>query len=644
MPSRKLPETCRRGSLRHASSWLLAACLGSTFTGSASGADSTQVAELADLSLEQLREVVVTTVSRVAERLNKAAASVHVISSDDIRRSGATTLAEALRLSPTLNVARADTNQYAISARGFNNVLANKMLVLIDGRTVYTPLFSGVFWEAQDVDLADVERIEVVTGPSTALWGSNAVNGLIHVVTRSSAGTIGAAGQLIAGNHERGASVRYGRQLGDQASFRIYGKSYDRDGSHRANGSAVNDDANGAQMGFRADWARSGESISLQGDAYRGRVNQAPSPRRIAGANLTVRWERTSANGNAASVQAYVDQTYRNHPGSFRERLTTFDIAAQYSMRPVPNHMLVIGGGLRQGRDRVSTSSQFAFVPASRNLNWGRVFAQDVIDLSPKLALTLSGSVERNPYTGTEVLPSARLAWQLSPDQLLWAAMSRAVRAPSRIDREFFQPAQPPRVVLGGGPDFRSEVSDTIELGYRAQPSRALSYSATLFHHRHRELRSVKTSATGPQFANDIEGSTAGYELWARWRPSASWRLDAGFVGQRVNLKVAPGKTDLGGLPSLGNDPSHYASLRSSLDIGAAWSWDVSLRRVGALPNPVVPAYTAVDSRVGWKVSPRVELSLVVQNLADPGHAEWGPAASRAEFERNVFLMVRWQL
>ena len=643
MPWRNLLAAWGQAAWHCTATGLLAAVAAGGAAAAAAPFETVRVADLADLSLEQLREVVVTTVARVEERLARTAASAYVISADDIRRSGAATLPEVLRLAPTLNVARADANQYAISARGFNNVLANKMLVLIDGRTVYTPLFSGVFWEAQDLVLADIERIEVITGPSTALWGSNAVNGVIHVITRSSAETTHSAGQLHAGGQQRGGAVRFGALLGPDASYRLYGKAYDRDGTRRADGSAVNDQADGAQTGFRMDWARGADSLTLQGDLYRAQIDQAPSARRIEGANLTGRWDRSLADGAAVSVQAYADHTYRDHPQSFRERLTTLDVAGQYSARPMPGHQLVVGAGLRQGRDRVVTGTQLAFVPASRDMVWSRLFAQDHIHLSPALALTLSGSVERNPYTGTEFLPSMRLAWQLSGDHLLWGAMSRGVRAPSRIDRDYVQPAQAPHV-LRGGPDFRSEVSDTVELGYRAQPTPSLSYSATLFHHRHRDLRSITLTAQGAQFANGIEGSTRGHELWARWRPLERWRLDAGLVGQRHRLRVKAGEVDVGGFAALGNDPSHYATLRSSLDLGAAWSWDVSLRRVAALPSPAVPAYTAVDSRLGWKLSPGVELSLVLQNIGDPGHPEWGSAVNRVEFDRNLLLMLRWRL
>ncbi|MEP7301839.1 MAG: TonB-dependent receptor [Caldimonas sp.] len=635
MPSRR--------SARLASVAAIAAAL-AVAAGLATAADAAdepeRFASLADLSLEQLRDVVVTTVSRVEERLDRVAASVYVISADDIRRSGATTLPEALRLAPTLDVARADANQYAISGRGFNNVLANKMLVLIDGRTVYTPLFSGVFWEAQDVMLEDVERIEIVTGPSTALWGSNAVNGLIHIITRTAAGTQGLSSSLRAGSQERGTALRYGGALGESAHVRAYLKSYDRSETHRAAGASVNDAGNGVQAGFRADWGRLRDVVTLQGDAYKGRIDQGPGQREVSGSNVTARWQRGFDDGGAASLQVYADHIERRQPDGFAERLDTLDAIAQYGFRPSQRQAMVVGGGLRRSRDRVTTSPAFAFDPAQRSLSWKRLFAQDQIELTPALALTLSASVEGNPYTGSETLPGARLAWVPVPGQLLWAAYSRAVRAPSRVDREFFVPGQPPYAVAGG-PGFRSEVSNVIEIGWRAQPSQSLSYSLTLFGAEHRRLRSLMPTAGGLQFENGIRGTTRGLESWARWRVIPRWRLDAGLVLQNQKLQVSPGSVDAGGMASLGNDPHGYATLRSALDLGPAWSWDVDVRRVGARPNPAVPAYTAVDTRVAWKVTSYADLTLGVQNLFDRRHAEWGVAANRVEVERSAFVQLR---
>jgi len=626
--------------------WMLG-CLAGCLAGCLSGlgtpsARATQVAALADLSLEQLREVVVTTVSRSEERLDRAPAAAYVISADDIRRSGATTLPEVLRLAPALNVARADGSQYAISARGFNNVLANRMLVLIDGRAVYSPLFSGVFWEAQDVMLEDVERIEVVSGPSTALWGTNAVNGLIHIVTRNAAATQGLAVSVNAGDEQRGAALRYGMALGERGHLRAYAKSYDRSQTHRTDGTPIGDAAHGVQLGFRADWALPGESLSLHGDVYQGKVDQLPSARSFSGVNLLARWDKTLADGAEASLQAYVERTEREHPQSFTETLDTVDVVGQYGLRLFDVHRLLVGGGYRHSRDDTGQFTALGFLPPRRGLSWSRVFVQDRVSLTQALAATAAVSVERNPYTGTEVLPSLRLAWQMAENRMVWGAISRAVRAPSRIDRELVQPARPP-YVLAGGPDFRSEVSNVLELGLRDQPAAALSYSATLFHYQHTRLRSLAPTPAGLQIQNGIEGWTRGLEGTARWRVNERWRFDAGLTLLQQRLTLRPGAIDLGGMAALGNDPRRWASLRSTLDIGPRWSWDVSLRYVGALPNPRVPSYTAVDTRCAWRITPDLEAALALRNLFDPGHAEW-TGSNRVESERSALLQLRWRL
>jgi iron complex outermembrane recepter protein len=596
------------------------------------------LAQLGDLSLEQLREVRVVTVSRLEEGLDRAAASAYVISAEDIRRSGVATIPEALRLAPTLDVARADANQYAISARGFNNVLANKMLVLVDGRAVYTPLFSGVFWEAQDVVLGDVERIEVVSGPSTALWGSNAVNGLIHIITKSAAATQGFAGSVTGGNRARNADLRYGARLGDM-SLRLYAKAYERDDAHRADGSSAEDASQGKQAGFRADWGSNGEQLTLQGDAYDGSVG---TTRDFSGANLLARWERTDARGTTLTLQAYLDHTRRDHPQIFRETLDTLDLVGQYGFSWGGGHRLLVGAGLRHARDDVGNSAVLAFLPAKRSMTWSRLFAQDRIEWLPGLDATLAASLEHNPYTGLEVLPSARLAWRIDDAQFAWAAVSRAVRAPSRIDREFFQPGAPPYVVAGG-PDFRSEVSHTLELGYRAQRSSSLSYALTVFRHEHEQLRSLAATPQGLQLRNDLKGSTTGLEAWARWRPLPRWRLQAGLVAQRQRLELRRGGVDAGGRASLGNDPEHWGSLRSMLELSNRWSWDLALRRVGARELPAVPAYTALDTRLAFHAADGVELSLLVNNALDRRHAEWGVVTNRVELEREVSLRLSWR-
>ncbi|HEX2541056.1 MAG TPA: TonB-dependent receptor [Caldimonas sp.] len=598
---------------------------------------------LADLSLEQLREVVVSTVSRSEERLDRAAAAVYVISAEDIRRSGAITLPEALRLAPMLDVARADANQYAISARGFNNVLANKMLVLIDGRPVYTPLFSGVFWEAQDLTLGDIDRIEVITGPSTALWGTNAVNGLIHVITRTAAAAQGLSGRLNAGNRERGAAVRYGARLGDAGHVRTYAKSYDRSDTHRADGSSAQDAAHGLQIGFRADWEGTRQSLTLQGDGYRGTIDQASGARTFSGGNVLARWERSFEHGGAASVQAFAERTKRDHPQAFAETLDTVDVVGQYGLPLGTRHRLLLGAGWRHSRDEVTNFAPFGFLPASRTMAWKRVFVQDRWTVTDGVTATLATSVERNPWTGTEVLPSLRVAWDVTPRTLVWGSASRAVRAPSRIDREFVQPSQPPHVI-NGGPNFESEVANVFELGLRSQALQTLSYSLTLFQHDYKRLRSLAPRPSGLQVENGFEGRTRGLEAWGRLRAVPHWRIDAGMTLLRQKIGLRPGAVDVAGVQNLGNDPRYWGTLRSSLDLTPRHAWELSVRRVGARPMPAVPAYTAVDTRLAWAFAPNAELALIVQNLLDARHAEWGVAGNRIELERAFLIQLRWRL
>src|SRR5881392_810469 len=291
-------------------------------------------AKLSTLSLEELSNIEITSVSKRAERLSDAPTSVFVITGDDIRRSGATSLPEALRLAPNLEVARVDSRQYAISARGFNNTIANKLLVLIDGRTVYTPLFSGVFWDAQDTLLEDVDRIEVISGPGTTLWGANAVNGVINVITRRAAETQGALLVAGAGNLERGAAARQGGKLGADGAFRVYGKISDRDQTSRADGTSAHDSWDSGQVGFRADWGTAAGAFTLQGDAYRGTIDQAAAGDiRISGGNLLGRWARQLSGGDRVQAQAYFDNTGREIPGTFEERLNIFDVEFQHALR-----------------------------------------------------------------------------------------------------------------------------------------------------------------------------------------------------------------------------------------------------------------------------------------------------------------------
>jgi iron complex outermembrane recepter protein len=602
-----------------------------------------KVADIADLSLEQLTRITVTSVSRREETLVEAPASIFLITAEDIRRSGATTLPEALRLAPNLQVARTDTSQYAISARGGNTNTANNMLVLIDGRTVYTPLFSGVFWDAQNVMLEDVERIEVISGPAATLWGTNGVNGVINIVTFPAGKTQGALLAGGAGDMERGAAGRFGGELGGGGHYRVYAKYNDRDGHDLQSGASARDAANRWLSGFRMDWERGDQATTFQGDAYGANVDNLGGRRDLSGSNLLARWRGKSGADTDFRLQAYYDRTEREHLGSFRETRDTFDVDYQRSTRFGPGHTFVWGAGYRASRDDIANSAALAFLPDHRTLDWGNVYVQDEFTVRPELQATLGLRLETNSYTGVEWLPNARLAWKPSSDSLVWSAISRAVRAPSRIDRDLYAPGTPPYTVLAGNDTFKSEIANVFELGYRGQLTPSASLSLTAFHHDFRDLRSIELSPEGLRIlANGIDGRTTGIEGWGDYRFTASWRLTGGFVLMNERRTVKPGHIDLGGLPALGNDPRRTAMLRSLWDFAPRHEFDLTWRYVSELPNPVVPSYSVVDARIGWRVSKSLDLSLLVQNAFDRKYSEFGAPDARAVLERSYFLKVTW--
>ncbi len=600
-----------------------------------------QAASLADLSLEQLSAIEVTSVGKRVQRLADVPGAAYVIYQEDIRRSGAVTLPEVLRLAPNLQVARADANQYAISARGFNSVLANKMLVLVDGRTVYSPLFSGVFWESVDTLLEDIERIEVLSGASGTLYGSNAVNGVINIITRNAAETTGGLVKLAAGTHDNTAAARWGAASEGGLHWRAYAKRYETRNTELASGVAVRDEATRIQAGFRADRVAGRDQWTLQGDLYELKADQAPAGRRLNGGNLLARWARDGAAGERTQLQAYLDRAARRQPGTLNDTLDTFDLDFQQSSRPAEQHEVLWGAGYRHQVDDADNIAPAAVLlrPDRRRLHIANVFAQDEYTVAPGLRFIVGLKAEHNTYTGLEWLPSARLAWQPGADQLLWASASRAVRTPARIDRDLIASTLP-----AGGEHVDSEVARVFELGWRATPKPALSYSITLFHHDFSRLRSVDALPAGLGFSNSYEGRLSGLEAWGRWRLAEDWRVNAGFVHQRLRVTQAPGTSAIpGGTSQLGNDPRNRLQLGLSWDIAANMELDVQARHVGALPLPAVPAYTAVDVRWGWRVRPDLELSLAVRNVGDARHPEWGSPANRAEIERSVLLKAVWR-
>ena len=611
---------------------------------SAAAAELPSTRELAELSLEQLANLEITSVSKKPERLSDAPASVYIITGEDIRRSGVTSLPEALRLAPNLEVARRDSSQYAISARGFASTAGNKLLVLIDGRIVYTPLFSGVFWDAQDVLLEDVERIEVISGPGATVWGSSAVAGVINVITRSATETQGGMVAAGGGNRESGGALRYGIPMGDSGGFRAYGKYSDRDPTAHANGTPVRDAWHSGQIGFRADWRSGAGSYVVQGDAYRALSEQpTPGDRKATGQNILARITRPLGDGSSLQLQAYYDRTERDQPGSFGETLDIVDVEIQHAWRLGDMHEVTWGGAYREARDRVRNSAGLAFLPADRDLRWPSLFAQDEIALREDLRLTAGVRVERNIYTGIESMPNLRLAWKLSEGSLLWGSLARAVRSPSRVDRDLFAPSQPP-FLLAGGPDFQSEVAKVVEIGYRAQPSAKASYSITAFHAIYDRIRSVEPIARSTfVIGNKIEGTSSGVEAWATYQVASNWRLKAGGVGLRQRLRLKADSLSTSGVAGEGNDPSSHWSIHSMFDLAPGHELDVEIRRVGTLPSPPVPSYVAMNVRYGWHVTRALELSISGENLLDRRHPEFGTAATWSEIDRAFYVKAQWR-
>ncbi|MGJ7916499.1 TonB-dependent receptor plug domain-containing protein [Massilia sp. LXY-6] len=615
-------------------------------------------ADFADLSIEELANIEVTSVSKRPERLQDAPASVFVITGDDIRRSGSRSLPEALRLAPNLDVARASNTGYYISARGMNgtsNSPANKLLVMIDGRSVYSPLFSGVFWDEPDVMLEDVERIEVISGPGGTLWGVNAVNGVINIITRHSADTRGDL--LVLRGDSDGAQAAFRHGAGDpDHSWRVYGKVFGLGRSKLVTGARIDDAWDQGQIGFRSDWERDGDRFSVNGNAWRGKQGQ-PSPGLISapgastgiddidtrGVNLTGRWEHALAGGGSVSAQAYYDYRYRQVPPTFTDAVDTIDIQLQHSLPSLGAHSIVWGGEYRTNWDRVTNSPFVAFLPASDRQAWASLFAQDEVTLRDDLRLTAGARYERNPYTGAEFLPTLRLSWRATPSHSLWAGLSRTVRAPSRLDVDAFIPGAPP-YLLAGGPRVRSEVARVLELGYRGQVGSGLSYSVTAFRNLYDHLRTQDVSSDGRSitFGNLMEGQARGIEAWGSYQMSDAWRLSAGVTALRERFALKPGSRDVGSVATTGADPAYTAQLRSSYAFDSARELELAVRRVGATGRPAVPAYTALDLRFGWRFAPGMELSVIGANL-NGSHREYGVPQFSSEVGRSVGVKLVWQ-
>ncbi len=595
------------------------------------------------MSLDELLDQQVISVSRTPVKVSATPAAIQVITGEQIQRSAATTLPEALRLAANLQVAQAGASSWAISARGFNNTLANKLLVMIDGRTIYTPLYAGVFWDVQNVLLEDVDRIEVVSGPGGTMWGANAVNGVINVITKHAKDTqgtyvSGAAGTFL---QDFGA-VRHGGGNGSNLFYRAYVQRFDFDSTELSSGASAGDRWHMNQGGFRVDWAPvPTDAFTLQGDFYAGELNGSPSDTPLNGQNLLGRWTHTFDEESDLRVQLYVDRTWRDIPGTIAEDLKTYDVDVQHRFPFGERQSIVWGAGYRVMQDRIRNRG-VAFLPAHKNLELFSAFIQDEITLVPeRLKFTFGTKIEYNEYSHFEYQPSGRLAWTPTDRQTVWTAISRAVRSPSRIDTEYYTPA-PPVVPgtpnLAGGAGFDSEKLLSFELGYRIRPAEPLWLSVATYYNYYTELRSLdQVTPNNFVIANNFRSEVWGVELAAEYAPLPWWRLRGGYNFIHKDLWIHGG-ANVNASVREGNDPEHQFSFQSLMDLPAHFQFDLSGRYVSRLPSPVVPSYFSLDARLAWQHQ-NVELAVVGQNLLDAGHREFGTR----EIPRGVFGKVTWR-
>jgi iron complex outermembrane recepter protein len=596
---------------------------------SAGGATSTE--ELKKLSVEQLMDVEVTSVSKTAQPLGGAAAAIYVITHEDIVRSGARTIPEILRLAPNLEVFQTSASSYVITARGFSGNSAaqsfsDKLLVLVDGRSVYSPLYSGVYWDTLDTMIPDIERIEVISGPGATLWGANAMNGVINIITRKSGDTQGTLLTAAGGNLEQDAAARFGGQL-DDTTFRAYVKGFLGDALRTQSAGTADDGWSKAQGGFRSDWSEAADSLTAEGDAYRGNESAAGgADTGVSGADLLGRWAHSFSTDSQLQLLTYFDHSERFTVGGGAFVLNTYDIELQHSFGLGGWNSIVWGIGERVNRYDITGGAGLFFVPDGRTLSLGDVFAQDTITLTPQLRLILGMKLEDDPYSGTTPLPDGRLSWNVSDRVLLWSAVSRAIRSATPFDRDV-QEYLAGTLFLVGGADFRPETLTAYEAGLRAQPSTALSFSVSTYYNEYDELRSIELAGDDEflplHWGNGIEGETYGVEAWGDYQALDTWRLSLGAAQEHENLRFQPWSSGLLGISQIGDDPSYRAMLRSSANLTANLTFDATLRYVSSLPDPGVPAYTELNARLGWRLSPRCELALTGLNLLHAHHQEF---------------------
>lgn len=667
-------------------------CLGAlalfTFVGAANSAEEPVGAttDVMELSIEELMSIEITSVSKRPEKMWDAASAIYVITQEDIRRSGMTSIPELLRMVPGLQVAKIDANKWAITSRGFADQFANKLLVLMDGRSVYTEAFSGVYWNVQDTFLEDIDRIEVIRGPGATVWGANAVNGVINIITKSSEDTQGGLLPIYAGTEERVFSVRQGGPIGKLGSFRYYAKYREQEPGHlvfhglQEPGPAV-DWWHEGRAGFRIDQdIRQNDSLTVEGDIYSQGAggsqlfpNVASPPGTLvtdqtteSGGNIMANWRRTRPTVES-ELLFYYDGVRQNNI-QYRLSTTTLDLEYQQHITSSKSHNVVWGMTYRYVLSNFSNSDTMRFTPAARGTNLVSAFGQDDITLVDKrLHLIMGSKFEHNSYTGFEVQPSIRMLWSPGKRQSVWTSVSRAVRTPSRCDRDMWTNMGIwgaafgfPVVVTGSGsPTTKSEVLLATEIGYRIQPSDRVSIDLATYCNRYNKLRTweLGTYSFDPfpvphviaplTEANKGHASTYGAEMSVRWEPMRHWRIDMGYTWFRINTGLDASSTD-----TVSNyyqlwSPTQQIQLRSYIDLPGGWEFDVALYNVSRLPYTLymIPPYNRLDMRLAYKPNDNLEVSLGVNNLLDKYHKEFITTLLECttDVRRNAYATVSWK-
>ncbi|MBL8214773.1 MAG: TonB-dependent receptor [Bryobacterales bacterium] len=641
------------------------------------------VQSLKRLSLEELSQLEVTSPAKTPVEVRRVPMAIFVITSEDIRRSGVASIPEALRLAPGVEVARIEGSKWSVGIRGFGSRLSRSVLVLMDGRTVYTTFFAGTYWEVQDTVLEDIDRIEVIRGPGGTVWGPNAVNGVINIITKRAAETQGSFATISAGNVWNGIlQYRYGGKAGDRLHYRVYGKGFSRGPQHHSDGRRF-DDWRGAQTGFRLDWDRTDTSkLTFQGDLYKQEAGQrvnlvsytqpftqfVEADADLSGGNLNLRWSQTLRRGAVLQLQSFYDRTNRLEP-NFGERRDTVDL--DFVVRESPwrrRHVVSWGAGIRASNGRaLEVTSGLTFDPISRTDHLLTGFLQDEISLVPdRLSLTAGTKILRTNFEPFAIEPSARLLWTPNASQTVWAAVTRAVRTPSRVEHDFFLSGY-----IGSGPgglpffgrfdanrDFKSERMNGYEAGARQLLRRNLFVDVAFFHNRYTDLFSqdITGSAFVEQtplsthlllplrFGNGLEGAATGGEIAPEWRPREYWQLRGSYSYLALDLRRGPGSLDIGTAPfTEGSSPAHRVIAQSLLQLGKNFELDATARYVSALALRGVDSYTTVDARFGWRPTASVDISLVGRNLLQPHHVEF-PADPGPNIGIRRALFVRLTL